>query len=110
MNLNELQERCYLTAKYPPQRGIEYCILGLCGEAGEVANNYKKIIRDCLPNEHDTDAQKVARLDKTSDLMGKIKEELGDVLWYVATTAREFDWTLEDVANAMLSKLQARHG
>lgn len=110
MELNELQERCHHTATYPPDAGETYCVLGLAGEAGEVANNYKKIIRDCMPMEHDTDKVREAKVAKCADLMGKIKEELGDTLWYVLETATAFGWTAEDVAREMLAKLQQRHG
>jgi len=46
MTFNEYQELAIKTAIYPKERGIEYTILGLCSEAGEIAGKYKKIIRD----------------------------------------------------------------
>lgn len=114
MQLNEFQERCYLTAKYPSgtNDGRAYVVMGLCGEAGEVANNVKKIIRDC--NEDGDAFYTVAQMERAAklkaDLLTKTKEELGDTLWYVATVAREFGWTLEDVAQENFKKLVDRHG
>ena len=66
-------------------------ILGLVGEAGEVAEKLKKSLRDG------------AVLDKE----GMIKE-LGDVLFYVAATANFYGSTLERVANLNRTKLDSR--
>ena len=45
MNFNEYQEQTALTAKYPKEKALDYCTLGLVGEAGEIANKVKKVIR-----------------------------------------------------------------
>ncbi|NBP65437.1 MAG: hypothetical protein EBU66_12360, partial [Bacteroidetes bacterium] len=37
-------------AIYPGDRGIEYLVMGMCSEAGEVAGKLKKIIREELQN------------------------------------------------------------
>jgi len=66
-------------------------ILGLVGEAGEVAEKLKKSLRDG------------AVLDKE----GMIKE-LGDVLFYVAACANFYGSTLEKVANLNMKKLNSR--
>lgn len=70
-------------------------ILGLTGEAGEVAEKFKKIIRDKdgVISKEDKDA---------------IKRELGDVLWYTATISRYLDIPLSEVANTNLEKLESR--
>lgn len=39
-----------------------------------------------------------------------IAEELGDLLWYMATLADAFGMTLEDVAQGNIDKLRKRHG
>lgn len=70
-------------------------LLGLVGEAGEVAERYKKALRD--------DPSRVspeAREDLT--------KELGDVLWYLATLARYLDISFEDIASTNIDKLTAR--
>jgi len=70
-------------------------ILGLVGEAGEVADKYKKIIRD-----HDGQISPQQRDD--------LIKELGDVLWYVATLARYLDVSLDEVARRNVTKLSDR--
>ena len=67
----------------------------MVGEAGEVAEKVKKVIRD-----------KDGIFDNESKL--GIKKELGDVLWYVANLCTEFNFNLEDVAYENLEKLKLR--
>lgn len=93
MRLDEYQERAGETAIYP--EGLNYPILGLAGEAGELCNKYKKILRD---KEGEAD---VADMDE-------LAKELGDVLWYVAQIATELDKDLETVARENLMKLEDR--
>lgn len=66
--------------------------LGLAGEAGEVVDLLKKHWGHNKP------------LDRDS-----LRLELGDVLWYVTALARQFGFTLEEVADANNQKLQARY-
>jgi NTP pyrophosphatase (non-canonical NTP hydrolase) len=66
--------------------------LGLCGEAGEVAELLKKHLYHGHP------------LDRE-----KLRNELGDVLWYVATLASDFGISLSDVASANVDKLRRRY-
>ena len=63
MTLSSYQKAASGTAIYPTQHAITYPALGLAGEAGEVANKVKKIIRD-------------GKLDKAA-----LKGEIGDCLW-----------------------------
>ena len=70
-------------------------ILGLVGEAGEVADKYKKIIRDKASVVSDDDRAELVK-------------ELGDVLWYVATLARYLGASLDDVAALNVAKLSDR--
>lgn len=69
-------------------------ILGLVGESGEVAEKYKKIIRD---------GREVNEDDRR-----ELLKELGDVLWYIAVLARYLDSDLEPVAQSNLTKLADR--
>ncbi len=96
MYFDEYQTRSRETAIYP-DRGSNYVYptLGLAGEAGEVAEKIKKVIRD-----------KNGIMDQ--ETKDKISKELGDVLWYVAQLATELDLSLDDVADANISKLQSR--
>ena len=70
-------------------------ILGLAGEAGEVAEKYKKIIRD--------KKGVVSSNDKA-----EITKELGDVLWYVAMLAAYLGVPFSKVASGNLDKLSSR--
>lgn len=74
---------------------LSYCTLGLCGEAGEVANKVKKVIRD-----HNG--------VMSTEFKTAIKGELGDCLWYISQMCEELGFTLEDVAQANIEKLQSR--
>lgn len=91
MDLYEYQETSAQTAIYPQGNAIAYLTLGLCGEAGEVAEHIKKTMRD--GRKLDSDA-----------LVG----ELGDVLWYLSQLANELGLGLDRIARANLAKLQSR--
>ena len=96
MEFNQYQEEARKTAIYPNKdNNFVYPTLGLSGEAGEVAEKIKKVIRD---NGGVVSEEKKAELAK----------ELGDVLWYVANLAEELGLKLEDVAQANIEKLKSR--
>ena len=96
VELNTYQAEARSTAAYP-QAGQNpiYPTLGLTGEAGEVADKVKKVLRDNAGVFDDVTRE-------------SIKLELGDVLWYVAQLARELGYDLEEVAQANLYKLSSR--
>lgn len=95
MTLSEYQEKAATTALYPKEQGMAYTVLGLNGEAGELADKYKKVIRDSQGK----------MSDETRLAMSK---ELGDVLWYVAMCAKELGSDLETIAQMNLDKLFSR--
>jgi len=96
MDLNHYQRESRKTALYPNVgSNAIYPTLGLVGEAGEVADKVKKILRD-----------KKGIFDKESK--DAIKFELGDVLWYISQLSNELGYELEEVANANLEKLNSR--
>lgn len=95
MEINEYQKAALTTAVYPEDKRIIYPALGMCGEAGEVADKVKKVIRD--NNQQFTDDKKL-----------KIAKEVGDVLWYCATMAHDIGFTLEEVAQMNIDKLASR--
>lgn len=95
MTLNEYQQKALETAVYPKEYKIVYPALGLTGEAGEVSDKIKKIIRD-------------NNCEITDDKKREIVKELGDVLWYIATLANDIDYKLEDVAQMNYDKLHSR--
>lgn len=96
MDLRTYQQRSRETARYP-QVGANpiYPTLGLCGEAGEVADKVKKVLRD---RQGSFDAA----------VIDDLRLELGDVLWYVAQLATELDLDLAEIAEANLDKLASR--
>ena len=96
MDFQTYQKKARETAKYPNLGSNNiYPTLGLVGEAGEVAEKVKKVIRD-----------KNSIFDEESKLA--IKKELGDVLWYLSNLCTEFNFSLEDVALNNLEKLKLR--
>lgn len=98
MNFEEYQSAASETALYPRRMSnLEYPTLGLAGEAGEVANIVKKIQRD---NEGIL----------TEEVRGKLRDELGDVLWYISACADELGLTLDEIAAFNVDKLAKRHG
>lgn len=97
MNINDYQREASTTAKYPLDKGLEYCVLGLTSEAGEVAGKLKKYIRD--------DDTSLPLSNKRHD---ELVSELGDVLWYVAMIATELNVSLNEVASNNISKLKDR--
>ncbi len=70
-------------------------VLGLVGEAGEVAEKIKKVLRD---NEG-----KIEEEQKK-----EIKKELGDVLWYLSQLATELGLSLTDIAAYNIEKIKSR--
>ena len=96
MTLNEYQEQSRKTAVYPDAgNNFIYPTLGLAGEAGEVAEKVKKILRD-----------KNGQVDE--ETRATLQKELGDVLWYITQTASEMGLSLEDIAQGNLDKLFKR--
>lgn len=93
MNFSEYQKRANATAIYDSKFSILYPTLGLAGEAGEVAEKVKKIIRD-----------NKSIVDERQD----VAKELGDVLWYVAAVARDIGYSLEVIAEMNIEKLESR--
>jgi len=93
VDFDEYQKQSKETAVYPIiGESYVYPVLGLSGEAGEVANKIKKIFRD-----------KGAVLDE--DTRNQVKKELGDVLWYLSQVATEMDLSLSEIAQLNLDRL-----
>ncbi len=97
MDFKEYQSNAKQTALYPNRlKNLEYPTLGLAGEAGEVANIVKKIQRDFNGVIND-------------DIRAELKDELGDVLWYISACADELALTLDEIAEYNIEKLAKRH-
>lgn len=100
MELNEYQRLAKQTDQQPETqtfeagpRSILVPLLGLAGEVGELLGEHKKRLRD-------GDSYKL--------FPERVKEELGDLLWYLSNVATKHGLTLEDVARYNLSKTQRR--
>ena len=94
-DLDMYQQVAKTTAIYPREQAIIYPTLGLTGEAGEVANKVKKIIRDGTNKNNE-------------NLVQEISAEIGDCLWYISVLADDIGVKLSDIANNNLVKLANR--
>lgn len=92
-DFNEYQRQARKTAIYPTDAQVVYPALGLASEAGEVAGKVKKYMRDG---------------GSFTFLRDQLRDELGDVLWYVATLAHDLDLDLDEVALNNIKKLTDR--
>ena len=96
MELNDYQRGALRTAASRDKRNeLLHLVLGLVGESGEIAEKFKKWVRDADSDE--------SRID-TADLA----KELGDVLWYTAVLADYFDLSLDEIGRANIDKLASR--
>jgi NTP pyrophosphatase (non-canonical NTP hydrolase) len=95
VELFDYQRRSRRTAEYPREAWLTYPALGLAGEAGEIAEHAKRVIRD--------DGGAISAQRRAA-----MASELGDVLWYVAAIASELGLDLDEIAQANLEKLLSR--
>lgn len=93
-NFNDYQYATEETAIYPKEKALEYLALGMVGEAGEVANKVKKVLR----------GDKEADQDFIKDIEG----ELGDILWYMSQLATHLGLQMNMVARSNIKKLRKR--
>lgn len=95
VEFNAYQNAACKTALYADAYRITYPALGLASEAGEVAGKVKKVLRD-------------RRGDFGDDQIAAIKDELGDVLWYVASLAADLGIEMDEIAADNIEKLHSR--
>ena len=95
MEINKYQKWTKTTAIYPKKQGITYTALGLAGEAGEVCNKVKKIIRD--------DKGVVTELRRT-----QLEDELSDCFWYLVRLADELNLDCNKILKRNMQKLNSR--
>lgn len=98
--IDSYSEMTESTAIYPGSNegngpALSYVGLGLVGEAGEIANKIKKILRD---------DDGVVRPEKRAEL----RKELGDVFWYVCRLCEELEIVPSEVLAENLNKLASR--
>lgn len=95
MTINEYQKLAMRTASgmnHDHYGMLMNGALGLCGEAGEVADLVKKFTFQG----HDIDLEHVAK-------------ELGDVAWYLAVSATSIGYDLETIMQMNIDKLRKRY-
>lgn len=95
MTFEEYSRDALATSICPENMDVIYPLIGLSGEAGEVAEKVKKVYRD--NNGIFTD-----------EIRHQIVKELGDCLWYINKLAADLGYTLEDVAEGNLNKCYKR--
>jgi NTP pyrophosphatase (non-canonical NTP hydrolase) len=95
MELDEYQERARESDQRAGTEGEALLIplLGLAGEAGSLLSEYKKRIRD---------------KEGYPLFADRIKEELGDILWYLSNLATKAGFSLDEVAASNLEKVRGR--
>ena len=104
MNFNEYQAAALSTAVYGnAQEGVDgnlvYPAMGLAGEAGEYVDKVKK---------HWRNTQSMSAGNLTPQQKIEFAKELGDVLWYLAVSAKELGFNLQDIAQMNIDKLLDR--
>lgn len=97
MTLEEYQQRALTTVISSDDefKDLLHWVLGINGEAGEVAEKIKKIIRDKNGEVSDEDKTELAK-------------EIGDVLWYLAVLAHHLGFSFDNIAQQNLDKLKSR--
>ena len=96
MDLNDYQKMAMKFRGYPIANEIPYAAIGLAGEAGEVADKVKKVLRD--NSGIFDDLRKI-----------EIAKEIGDVLWYCALLSNNIGYDLDFIAKMNLVKLEDRN-
>lgn len=98
IGFDQYQDKSSETNMYPKEDMRLALLLGLAEETGEVMGKYKKFLRGDLNKSP----------DKKAKLRGQIKDELGDVIWYVSQIAKEFNITFQEIIDHNIEKLQSR--
>ena len=96
MDFKEYQvEAARTIQKYITDKEVNKIIpfLGIIGEAGSVISELKKHLRDG---------------ENYTNYSTKLKEELGDVLWYISAIATQYDLNLTEIAQDNVKKIKDR--
>lgn len=98
MDFDEYQKIANTTATFDGNQEVHklmFITLGVVGESGEIAEKIKKIVRN--------NDGAVSTEDRES-----LKNEIGDVLWYLSQLSRVLGFKFSEAAAANLSKIQDR--
>ena len=94
MDFNEYQKLAARTATFENKEAwypLMYVALGVAGESGELIEKLKKVMRN---------DDGVISEEKREGM----KQEIGDILWYLSQFARLIDVSFQDVAQANIDK------
>lgn len=94
MEFNEYQEKAKITFIKSDRGNLDRLFLGICGEAGELAEVRKKYLR--------------GDLNSTIEFKKNVKKEVGDILWYCAVLLDFYGVDFGTVAQENLDKLKDR--
>jgi len=94
LELNEYQALAQRTSRkdISPDDHLMNAMLGLAGETGECCDLVKK----CF-------------FQDGRDIRADLMDELGDCMWYIVEAVSAMDWTLEEVAQHNIEKLEKRY-
>lgn len=97
MTLDEYQKEALVTAIFSDDtfKDLVHWGFGVVGEAGEIAEKLKKLIRD-------KDAQ------LTAQDVDELIKEIGDVMWYLAVLSKHLGVSFEEVGTRNIAKLRSR--
>ncbi len=97
MTLDEYQAAALTTAQWHGDELIDltHWALGVTGEAGEIAEKVKKIIRD-------------AKGEVSAEAKQEIMKEVGDVLWYLSILSHHLGYKFDVVGQHNIEKLKNR--
>lgn len=113
MDIKEYQEACMVFARYrredetPQDEMLDHPVylmyhgLSLASEAGEVAGELSKAIRD--------DSLLLTSNDLTPSRREKVILEMGDTFWHLSVMCKEMGITLEELATSNIEKLTVRY-
>lgn len=96
INWNEYQQGALSTAIYPLKRELEYTVLGLCSEIGEVGMAYAEGKQDAW--------------GFTAGTINNLIKEIGDVYWYCAAIADALNCTLQHIVDNYAGKTNVPSG
>lgn len=97
MTFDDYQILARQTAIYPDAgegnvKARNYCVVGLLGETGTIANIWDKVLRDGY----------------TDDSIVRLVQQMGDALWYLSQLAHELGVPFDDIALLNIAKLEDR--
>lgn len=97
IKINEYQKKAHDFACFRgnTSKGLEYAVMGLSEEAGEVSGKFAKALRD-------------EKGIITKQRKKAIFKELGDVCWFIAEISTLLNFSLEEVMQGNIDKLTSR--